>query len=483
MFLGLFVSALINSIIINEIMFGIFARPKRQDGLCALLLIALLFSITPITPNYLLAQTIPPAQSTQQKQAQLEKELADINNEIAGLNNTIGGLQQQGTSLDRDIKLLEATVNRANLNIKAKNLEIARLSDGIKEKSRTVESLSVRIEKEKQSLSQLIRKTNELDEMTLTEMLLSTDGLSEFFVDLDSFDLIRAGLKNSTEALKSAQDENLSAQKALEDRQAKEADAKAELTRSKSIVEANEKEKNSLLKITKNKEKEYQKVLADRKARAAEIRAALFALRDSGEIKFGQALDYANVVSAKTGIRPAFLLAIFQQESSFGANQGSCYLKNADTGSGVGSRTGTFFENVMKPSRDVPIFMMITKKLDRDPFNTLVSCPQEVGYGGAMGAAQFIPSTWVLFEDRITSALGSDIADPWRARDAFMAAGLYLTDLGARSGSYSAERDAACRYFSGRKCSQSSWASTYGNQVMAKAANIQSAMIDPLQNT
>ena len=99
-----------------------------------------------------------------------------------------------------------------------------------------------------------------------------------------------------------------------------------------------------------------------------------------------------------------------------------------------------------------------------------------------MGAAQFIPSTWVMFADRITKALGSDVADPWSARDAFMAAGLYLTDMGANPSSYSSERDAACRYFSGSRCSRSSWAATYGNQVMSKAENIQANMIDPLNS-
>jgi membrane-bound lytic murein transglycosylase B len=248
-------------------------------------------------------------------------------------------------------------------------------------------------------------------------------------------------------------------------------------------VEANEKEKKRLLSITKNKEKEYGKVLSDRKKRAGEIRAALFALRDSGEISFGSALDYANVVSAKTGVRPAFLLAIFQQESSFGKNQGSCYLRNTSTGAGVGAKTGNALQRVMNPTRDVPKFLDILSRLGRDPLNTRVSCPQEVGWGGAMGPAQFIPSTWVMFEDRITKALGTDAADPWNARDAFMAAGMYLSDLGAVSGSYSKERDAACRYFSGKKCSASSWAATYGTQVMQKAETIQTTMIDPLQNT
>ena len=423
------------------------------------------------------------AQVDPQKQAQLESELAAVNEEIKQLNGTITGLKSEGQSRDRDIKLLNANINKANLNIKAKNLQIAKLGDGIKEKTRTVRTLGERIERERQSLAQLIRKTNELDQASFAEMMLSNEDLSDFFLDLDSFDAIRAGLKNSSDTLKSARTENEAAQKALEERQSAEVDAKADLEANKRQVQANEQEKKRLLSITKNKENEYSKVLSDRQKRASEIRAALFALRDSGEIPFGRALDYANVVSAKTGIRPAFLLAVFQQESSFGKNQGSCTLKDASTGAGIGVNSGRTLERVMNPTRDVPIFLKITQKLGRDPYNTRVSCPQEIGWGGAMGAAQFIPSTWALFEDRITRALGTSVADPWTARDAFMAAGLYLTDLGARPGSYSAERDAACRYFSGKRCSQSSWAATYGTQVMTKAASIQENMIDPLQNT
>lgn len=432
-----------------------------------------------VTPPVLFAQTTDMAG----KQAALEQELSDINQEISGLNNTITGLETQGASLDRDIKLLSANIDRANLNIKAKNLQIARLGDGIAEKSHTVKQIGQRIDDEKQSLAQLIRKTNEFDQSSVVELLLSGQSLSDFFLDLDSFDELRAALKNSSDALKSAKIENQAAQDALEVRQQEEMDAKAELERNKRIVENNEKEKSALLAITKNKQKEYAKVLVERKKRAAQIRAALFALRDTGEIPFGKALDYANAVAAKTGIRPAYLLAIFQQESSFGKNQGSCYLKNRETGAGVSAKSGNTISKVMNPSRDVPPFLSITQELGHDPWNTLVSCPQEVGWGGAMGAAQFIPSTWMLFADRIKKALGSDVADPWSARDAFMAAGIYLTDLGAKPSSYSAERNAACRYFSGKSCTNSSWAATYGSQVMSKAESIQTTMIDPLQNT
>lgn len=422
------------------------------------------------------------AQTVTDRQAALEKELSEINLEISGLTNTIGGLKNEKSSLDRDIKLLNANIARANLNIKAKNLEISKLSDGIADKRRTVRTLSQQIERQRQSLAQLLRKTSEIDQITFTEAILSSEGISELFIDLDEFDALRRGLKDSTDALKSARVETEQVQQELEDRQSKETNARAELERNKRLVEQSEKEKQRLLSITKNKEKEYTKVLDDRKKRAASIRAALFALRDSGEIQFGTAYEYAQEVGRATGVRPAFLLAIFQQESSFGKNQGSCYLKDPKTGSGIGAKSGSFISRVMKPDRDVEPFLRITQAVGRDPYNTRVSCPQEVGWGGAMGAAQFIPSTWILYESRASRALGVDAVDPWNPRDAFMAAGMYLADIGAANKTYSSERDAACRYFSGRRCSQSSWAATYGSQVMSKATNIQENMIDPLQN-
>lgn len=454
-----------------------FPKQKRHQ----LVVLFLTFTTLFFVGGTVFAQT---ASSTPvDKEAILQQQLDDINLEIKGLSNTITGLHGQGQSLNGDIKILNANIDKATLSIKSKNIQISQLSQGITEKTRTVQTLSQKLQAEQESLAQLIRKTNELDQASLTEMVFSNDNLSDFFLDLDSFDSIRAGLKNSSDALKSAKTETQAAQDALEEKQQKELDAKAELQRNKELVESNQAEKKRLLSITNNKEKEYQKVLIDRKKKAAEIRAALFALRDSGEINFGKALDYATLVSSKTGIRPAFLLAIFQQESSFGKNQGSCYLKDQSTGAGIGVRTGSVFNKVMNPTRDVPPFIKITTALGKDPFNTLVSCPQEVGWGGAMGAAQFIPSTWTMLANRITSALGSDVADPWSARDAFMAAGIYLTDIGAGTANYSAERDAACRYFSGQKCSKSSWARVYGDQVMSKAASIQTTMIDPLQNT
>ena len=110
-----------------------------------------------------------------------------------------------------------------------------------------------------------------------------------------------------------------------------------------------------------------------------------------------------------------------------------------------------------------------------------MSCPiasaGASSWGGAMGPAQFIPSTWKGIKSRVASKLGISSPDPWNPRDAIMASATFLEDLGAKDGSYSSQIKAACRYYGtgGSSCS-------YGKSVMAKMTNIQQKMIDPLQN-
>jgi membrane-bound lytic murein transglycosylase B len=91
-----------------------------------------------------------------------------------------------------------------------------------------------------------------------------------------------------------------------------------------------------------------------------------------------------------------------------------------------------------------------------------------------MGPSQFIPSTWELFDARLKNALGTPLTNPWDAKHAIMATALYLADLGADGNSYTSERNAACRYYSGRACdTKRPENQTYGNKVMQKAEKFQ----------
>jgi len=295
---------------------------------------------------------------------------------------------------------------------------------------------------------------------------------------VQEIDAINKGLQDLFAELRGVREETEEEREALDDRKNKELDAKYEVEVKKKEISRNEAEKKQLLSVTQQQEKSYQTVLAERQAKAAEIYARLFPLRDTEAIQFGDAVAYAKAAAAKTGVRAELILAILSQESSLGANVGNCLVTDLVTGDGKGKNTGTPFPGVMKAPRDTVPFERITRALGKDWSATPVSCPQAAGYGGAMGPTQFIPSTWELFEPRLKVALGVAATNPWNAGHAIMATALYLQDGGAGAQTYSAERNAACRYFSGRACPASGWIVTYGNSVIAKAEQYKQDIAD-----
>ncbi len=417
---------------------------------------------------------------TPQQKVLCQAALTQVEAEQKQAEKDLASAQAESSSITRDISVLSAKIKVAQLNIKAKNLIIANLGKDIQSKVAHIGALDDRIERGKDTLAILMRKTNEAGSYSLPEVLLSQSTLTGFFTDVDSFSSIQEGLKTTFEQLRSDKTETESEKDALDKRKNVETDARQTILAEQKNIEADEAEKKRLLGISKGNEQSYATLLAQKKAMASQIRTALFQLRDSAAIPFGTALQYAQAASAKTGVRPAFLLAILTQESNLGANVGSCYLTDPTTGAGVGANTGTPIAKVMSPTRDVPPFLDLMSRLGGDVAKQRVSCPQSVGWGGAMGPAQFIASTWVLIKDRVATLLSiSGEPNPWNPEHAIMAEAVYLSDRGASAGTYSAERNAACRYYSGSSCKGIS--TSYGNSVMSLADSIQRTKIDPLQ--
>ncbi|MCX6756919.1 MAG: hypothetical protein NTW35_02070 [Candidatus Nomurabacteria bacterium] len=445
----------------------------------AIFVFVILFTLVPIqgyTPVF-----------AEQTRAELESDLANLEVQIKALTNSITETKQQGVSLKNDISVLAKKIEQSKLKIKAQDAAIARLTQNISEKDRTLNLLNEKMDREKDSLAQIMRKTRYLEQYSLLDFGLQSDSLSTFFSDADSFSTLNRALNKSFEDIRITEDDINQVKTQLEDSKDEETQKKLAQQAVKKQVELNQKEKNSLLTITKNQETQYKKVLADREKEAATIRSRLFELRDTGSISFGQAYDFALTASKSTGVRPALILAILMQESSLGINVGACYLRDYSTGDGVGIKTGAVKKRVMKPDRDVPVFTSFLSKLGRDPQKTPVSCwipmyskGSPTGWGGAMGPSQFIPSTWKLFEGRIEKITGASVADPWKPYHAITATSLYLADLGAVTGNETSERNAACKYYSGSSCSRSSAGAGYGNSVMKKLYSMQ-ADIDKLQ--
>ena len=402
--------------------------------------------------------------------AYCQNQLNQIEAELTTLLAEQAAQQKQTGTLKGDVDYLNSQINALKVKIKARELAIAQLEVNIADKVSTIESLSEQIDSENASLAQLLRNTNELDNENLINLILSDGSISDFYSDLESYNSIKQAVKASVDLINGAKTQNEADKQDLENQQNAETDAKAELEDAQQTVAKSEADQQQLLAISKQKEAAYEALAAQKKVQADKIRSALFSLAGiSQKIDFGTALSYADQVQSKMGVDPAFLLAILTQESNLGANVGQCYLTDPDTGAGVGKNTGTPFANVMNPTRDVPLFLSITNDLQFNAYKTAVSCPiGGYGYGGAMGPAQFIPSTWELFADRLKAVLGYE-ANPWSPLDAFMASGMYLGDLGAIGTSQSAQNRAACKYYGtgGSSCSYSRSVEKLKNGIQA----------------
>jgi hypothetical protein len=420
--------------------------------------------------------------SSQSDRSYCQNELTQIEAELNRLLDLQKQQQKQTGTLTGDVNYLTSQINALKKKIQARALVVAQLKVNITEKTKTINSLSDKIDNERESLAQLIRKINKVDDENIVRVVLSDNSLSDFYSDLESYISIGQDIKSSVDVISGVKNQTEVAKQDLETKQNAEIDAKAELESAQKVVAKSEADKKQLLAISKQNEAEYSKLAAQKKIQADKIRNALFPLANTSQkIEFGTALAYANEAQKLTSINPAFLLAILTQESNLGSNVGQCYLTDQTTGAGVGKNTGTSFSNVMKPmglsgrKGDVEDFLNITNRLGLIWSQTAVSCPiaGAGGYGGAMGPAQFIPTTWMLFENRLKTLLGRDVS-PWEPKDAFMASSLYLTDLGGVGTSVSAQNRAACKYYGsgGSSCS-------YSQSVQKLKASIQ-ANIDLL---
>lgn len=429
------------------------------------------------------------ALSTQER-ARLEAEYDALQKEIVEWQKVLDETKAKKNTLQGDVTILNAQIVKAEKEIKQRNITVTTLNTEIKRKIANITSLEARIENNRNLLANLLKKKEQNEIEPIYFLLLSADDLSDLITDIDSINSVNKGLQDLFAELRGVKAETQKEKESLDIKKNQELDAQYEVEQKKKEISQNQAEKKQLLTFTTKAESNYQQVLNDRQKKAEAIRNALFDLRDAGGISFAKALEYANLASQRTGVRPALILAILQQESDLGKNVGTCnragdpdnkkytvimpgpvhyanYLANGKSCTGAASPCSW--------RDDQTIFKDITTKLGMDYNTTPLSCPiaSVGGWGGAMGPSQFIPTTWRSYEARLSQTLGIKTPNPWNPEHSFTATALYLTDLGAAARTYTAEKTAAAKYYAGNNYLQGPGQS-YGNSVIAKAEKFQS---------
>lgn len=399
---------------------------------------------------------------------ELEAELAKVEAQIKDYEGQLTTTSKEKKTLATKISALKTEQTKLKLEIRATDIKIKQLKDKLNQTVDSIDQTNKKIEDSQAQMTATMRLLYEKEQVPIVQVLATENSLAEFFMQMDDYNRLSDGLKSSLSRVKDLKTTLQSQEVSLEDKKSEAQNLLSIKTLQQKAAISKLGEQSTLLTQTQGKEDAYKVLLADSKKRAADIRNRIYELLGVGtQITFGKAVDIAQWVSSRTGVDAALLLAVLTQESNLGKNVGTCNRPGDPPSKG--------WKQVMKPTRDQEPFLVITTALGRDPNTTPVSCPMQdssggtFGWGGAMGPAQFIPSTWVLYQDRV-SAITGKAADPWDIRDAFIASALLLEDNGAQPGNTDSYWTAAMKYFSGSTNPRFRF---YGDNVVALATKYQ----------
>ncbi len=408
----------------------------------------------------------------------LEEELAKLEQEIVQYEGDIAETRAEKKTLQNKIYILRSEITKVNLQIEYNNIMIKDLGVQLEDTKTSITKTSSKIEESREKLVHILKAIYEEDQKTTIEILLFGDNLSDFFSNLVALEALLSRNQELLDNIKQLKGSLENQQQYLDTEKTDlESLLKIQILQQQESQTVKQ-EQEWLLEKTKGEESEYQKLLAERQEKAAEIRSRIFDLIGVKEAPtFGEALELAREIEKMTGVRPALLLAVMTQESNIGKNVGQCYLPE-DPDENASRRVMAYGPPRSKRD-DVALFIEICQELGRDPYNTPISCPMSYGWGGAMGPAQFIPSTWIIYKERVKEVSGKITADPWNIKDAFLASALYLGDYGAKKQTPNGEWRAAMIYFSGSTNTKYRF---YGDSVLRLAEKYQADITELEQN-
>ena len=449
-----------------------FSNIHKTILFCGLFIsIVLFFNV--ITENLSFAQTSEVEVDQEENDkliSEKREEIDEIEEKIKGFEAEIKAQQGKERTLKREIALYNNNIYKNELEIKQTKLSIEEAGIELEEIEKKIKEGEEKITRDRENLKNLIRLLYTYQQDSLLEILIFEDDISDFFNKVDAAESLKNEVFTTIIDLKNEKKELESKDKELHEQR----EGMGQLIQIRSgqndSIAVLKVQKDELLEVTRGEEAQFNQLLEENKSILPSLKAQLYDLQSLGnKIKFEDAFSAAKHIGSVIGVRPAFLLGILKVESNLGKNTGSGTFENDMYGCYMRlSKIYSYREaHYIKRAEDEKrAFYSIIDKLGLDPNSVKVSREPTYGCGGAMGPAQFIPTTWVAYEQRISDVIGHYPPNPWNLADAMAAMAVKVSDIpGVVGGDYKAEYEAAGRYLGGRN-----WRSKnlffYPNQVM-----------------
>jgi len=266
------------------------------------------------------------------------KNRAALEKEIAGYQNQLKTIGEQANTLQNTIKSLDVSTNKITTEVKLVETNIKKTSYTIQDTGLEILNKEQQINKGNLAIKSSLRQINEADNMSVWEILLANDDMTDFWTEIDNIIQVQAKIGDQVITTKSIKTKLEIAKADLELQKKELEDYTKELADRKNILLSTKKEKNTILTTTKNTEANYQKILKDKLA----LKEALDAEINQFESQLRLAIDPKSFPPAGKGILKWPLDNIYITQN-FGktADSGRLYVSGTHNGVDFRAAIGT----------------------------------------------------------------------------------------------------------------------------------------------
>ena len=377
----------------------------------------------------------------------LENQIKQKQQEINQHQQNIQETQQKSKTLNNEIQILESQIDKIRLEVRQVDLTIQKSNLNIQEIDGQIEDLMERVDEKKDLLAEYIRTVSYYDQETLLEVVLKNNKFSDFFNQISALESVQEEIQSILKVIHEIKNTLTEDKNELEAEREEQNKLKSLQLVQQRSVESVQWQREDLLDKTKGEEKRYQQLIQGAEKDITYIKEQL-SLLEKYNLTLDEAVQYAIFAASKTGIRPAFLLGVLEAESRLGLNVGTgnykkdlyqCYMS---------------LGYIARATKEKNAFIQITEELGLNPDTQPVSAEPWYGCGGAMGVAQFMPTTWMAYRDQVAALTGNNPPNPWNHKDAFMASAIKLSNGGANQRTEIGERTAYAKYLGGSRYSK-----------------------------
>ncbi|MFO7807230.1 MAG: hypothetical protein R6V40_02280 [Candidatus Moraniibacteriota bacterium] len=393
----------------------------KKDGLyllAALFLFVFVFSSCFYSHGYLALAD----EEDENREDQLEKENEENEENLKELEEKAEELREEINETEGEKKEKENQLRQINLRIYNLKIEIQKIQEEIDEyeeeindKKKSIKKLEQSIEFSRSVLSEYLRHFRKGASEVGLVSLNSQKNLGDYFRTIESYENLQKKISETLDKIRRDKFEIEDNKKKIEEKKEKKERVYSAQEQQKSILKQQESQKKIAVE-------EKQEEISEKRDSLSEVRKEIGKIKRKLNVFLDDDFSIEDLVEAvkdaedETGARKEFIFAMLDKETDLGRFTGGCYYDEVK-------------DNMKNKDRDE--FKDIMDDLGYDKDEKKLSCWPGFGYGGAMGIAQFMPTTWAGYKDKISEMTGNDPANPWRLEDGVMGMAIKLKEAGA----------------------------------------------------